>query len=134
MKVCFILAKIHQQIDLIELFFFREFIIYTALLYYRFYSIEVQRAKRLPNEYKVRSSCLRTNRLQSHDVKSPCSYFILQIKQGFIREFGLRCQRGPLQSCLELRKKSNRKLQRGRWRREGGGGSVNIRHHIFNQY
>ena len=49
---------------------------------------------------KVRSSCLRTNRLLSHDLKSPCSYFILEIKQGFMGEFVLQCQRGPLQSCL----------------------------------
>lgn len=82
-------------------------------LFHLYYSrTEIQR---LPNEYKVGSSCLRTNRLLSHDVKSPCSYFILQIKQGFMREFGLRCQRGPLQSCLELRKKSNRKPQRRGW-------------------
>lgn len=53
------------------------------------------------NTCKVGSSYLRTNRLLSRDVKSPCSYFILEIKQGFMREFGSRCQRGPLQSCFK---------------------------------
>lgn len=103
-SVCFISQKLHDRMHLES--------VYERFYHLYYSSTEIQR---LPNEYKVGSSCLRTNRLLSHDVKSPCSYFILQIKQGFMREFGLRCQRGPLQSCLELRKKSNRKLQRWGW-------------------
>lgn len=49
--------------------------------------------------------------------KSPCSYFILQIKQGFMREFGLRCQRGPLQSCFK-----NGSMEKSNTQFGGGGG------------
>lgn len=48
--------------------------------------------------------------------------FILEIKQGFMGEFGLRCQRGPLQSCFKngTMEKSSRDLQG--WGSLSGGG------------
>ena len=46
------------------------------------YNIEELQRKDSPSACKVQIGCLRTNRQPSHDVKSPCSYFISEIKRG----------------------------------------------------
>lgn len=91
------------------------------------YNTEDIQRKRFPPACKVRISCLRTNRQPSHDVKSPCSYFISEIKRGIWGD--LVCD------AREDHHKAVSKM--GLWKNPietCGAKSVNIRNWLICQY